>query len=173
MNWKIDANKLRKKGYKFPNLPVFLLWWRCCFHSESHSMTKTKLTISPILLLTTVALKNQVSSHNYFNRRDERTEDKFAYTGRQQKRGNEKVDLFLPSSFFFLFLFLDSSLADKSLQEKKEKNEHADMCQVSVRLWFFFFFLDVPQQSEREREKERGTSTIKWAKITRCILSKS
>lgn len=81
-----------------------------------------------------MALKNQVGSHNYFNRReDERTEDKLASTGRQQKRGNEKVDLFC-QALFFPSLSLDSSLADKSLQEKKEKNEHADMCQVSVRL---------------------------------------
>lgn len=130
----MQTNQQRKQGQKSPNLPIF-----CCddtaVFTVSHTPWKTKLTISPILLLTTVALK--IKSVLTITLTEETRGLRTSLLPlADSRRGMKRLTC---SAKLCFSLSLDSSLADKNLQERKEKNECADICQVSVSLWFFFW----------------------------------
>jgi len=71
----------------------------------------------------------------------------------------------------FLFLSLDRFLADKKLLESERRMRAFAKFQS---LWLFLAVLQWRERKNgKERERERGTSQLKRAKITRCILSKT
>lgn len=174
---KKKNNKLRdrtkqtnkdKTGLKPPDVPFFFCDDNALLYGESRAR-KTKLTMSTFYFMQAWPLKSIQScsvTPTEQSRRLAGLRTQFGLAGRQQKR-TEKVDLFCQALFPpSLWMPFWQTRACEREKERKEKNEHTDMCQVSVRLWFFFL-------ASREEDRERGPGRVKWAKITRCILSKT
>lgn len=131
----------------------FLLWWQCSF--PRWVTDHEKADYIRILLHATVPLKITITSA-------------------EERRGlpvwgpvwsqwwNEKVDLFCQA----LFLSLDAFLANKSLCEREKGENWTYVPRFSESVIFF------SGRSPAERKRGRA-SRLKWAKITRCILSKT
>lgn len=127
-NGKIEPNKPIKK--KPPDVPFFFCDDNAVFYGESQA-SKNRADYVRILLHATVALK--IKPVVLFSRRKGKlTGPRTSLVPLADSRGGMKR--LTCSAKLFFFLSLDAFLADKSLRERKEKNEHTDTCQVSVSL---------------------------------------
>lgn len=160
-NGKIEPNKPIKK--KPPDVPFFFCDDNAVFCSESQA-SKNRADYVRILLHATVALK--IKPVLLFSRRKGKLAGlRTSLVPLADSRGGMKRLTCSAKLFFPLSGCLSGR--QEPAREKGEKWTYGYVPSFSESVIFFWPF------PNREEDRERGPGRLKWAKITRCILSKT